>query len=176
MVEEEAMRKSREMRPESQDAGFEQKPVVEQKESQAESREDASRDGEQRDEAEQQAEPVQVKMPTAAEAVPTVAPVKDPVLVDIENLLSDDLTDLFLALPDEKKWEFKQKGEETASKIQEMVQGGKLKVKKIFDLIRDWLKIVPGVNKFFLEQEAKIKADKIMHYAEEQRKASQNQV
>jgi len=26
----------------------------------------------------------------------------------------------------------------------------------------DWLKILPGVNKFFLEQEAKIKTDKIL--------------
>jgi hypothetical protein len=38
----------------------------------------------------------------------------------------------------------------------------KIKVNKIIDLIRRWLKLIPGINKFFLEQEVKIKADKII--------------
>ena len=33
---------------------------------------------------------------------------------------------------------------------------------KIIDVIKKWLSIIPGINKFFLEQEAKIKTDKIM--------------
>ena len=109
--------------------------------------------------------------------MPSVATVeKDAVLVDIETMLAEDLTELFLALPDEKKWEFKQKGEETAGKIREMIAQGKVKMKKIFDLIREWLQMVPGVNTYFLQQEAKIKADKVLKYAEEQMKASQHSV
>jgi hypothetical protein len=42
--------------------------------------------------------------------------------------------------------------------------------KKIFVLIRAWLKIIPGVNRFFLEQEAKIKTDKILFVTEEEKK------
>ena len=42
------------------------------------------------------------------------------------------------------------------------MQQTKIQVKKIFILIISWLKIIPGVNKFFLEQEAKIKADRIL--------------
>jgi len=62
----------------------------------------------------------------------------------------------------EKQGEFKQKGEETAGKIRSMVETAKENARKIFDLIRDWLRVIPGVNRFFLEQEAKIKTDKIL--------------
>ena len=37
------------------------------------------------------------------------------------------------------------------------------KAKKIFQLILEWLKLLPGINRFFLEQEAKIKTDRIIH-------------
>jgi hypothetical protein len=30
------------------------------------------------------------------------------------------------------------------------------------DVIKRWLSIIPGINKFFLEQDAKIKAEKII--------------
>ena len=32
-------------------------------------------------------------------------------------------------------------------------------------LIREWLKVIPGINKFFLEQTVKIKTDKIINRA-----------
>jgi len=57
---------------------------------------------------------------------------------------------------------FKLKGEETVTKINELLSHTKVKVNKIIALIRDWLKLIPGINKFFLEQETKIKADKII--------------
>ena len=53
-------------------------------------------------------------------------------------------------------------GEETASKIAQLLEAAKVKTRKIFDLIVKWLRIIPGINRFFLEQEAKIKADKIL--------------
>ena len=43
----------------------------------------------------------------------------------------------------------------------------KLKVKKVVNLIKKWLTMIPGVNKFFLEQEAKIKTDEIVKLKED---------
>ncbi len=60
------------------------------------------------------------------------------------------------------KQEFKIKGEQTAGKIRELLNVARVKAKKIFHLIVEWLKILPGINRFFLEQEAKIKTDKIL--------------
>ena len=55
-------------------------------------------------------------------------------------------------------------GETTAQKIKEAVLKKTTRIKDIVHLIIGWLKSLPGVNKFFIEQEAKIKADKIMRY------------
>lgn len=89
---------------------------------------------------------------------------------EIESILAEDLTDLYLAMPPDKQQEFKIKGEQTASKVRELVQAAKINAKKIFQLIRDWMMMIPGVNRFFLEQEAKIKTDKILIVAEEEQK------
>ena len=37
-----------------------------------------------------------------------------------------------------------------------------IKIKKIFSLLLAWLRMLPGVGVFFLEQDANIKADKIL--------------
>jgi hypothetical protein len=42
-----------------------------------------------------------------------------------------------------------------------MIQSGKVNIKKIRNLIIRWLRVIPGVNRYFLEQEAKIKTDRI---------------
>lgn len=103
-------------------------------------------------------------VPAPAPVVPRqTVPAKDPMTARIEDVLADDLTDVFLKMSPEKQAEFKQKGEETASAIRQMIEGAKVNARKVFDLIRDWLKLIPGVNKFFLEQEAKIKTDKILN-------------
>lgn len=95
-------------------------------------------------------------------AAPVVTKSED--LVAIEKILSEGLDDLYTKLPDNRKTEFKQKGEETASAIEKLLQGAKVKMKKVINVIRDWLLMIPGVNKFFLEQEIKIKADKLLDY------------
>lgn len=104
-------------------------------------------------------EPVVLPTPVPA-AAPVYVP-KDPLTQEIENVLSEDLTDVFLSLSPEKRAIFKAKGEETASAIQKLLVNAHANAKKIFSLIRAWLKLLPGVNRFFLEQEAKIKTDKI---------------
>lgn len=80
----------------------------------------------------------------------------------IDNILAEGLNDIYLKMKPADQAVFKKKGEETVAKISELLNQTKVKISKIVDLIRRWLKLIPGVNKFFLEQEAKIKADKIV--------------
>jgi len=80
----------------------------------------------------------------------------------IENFLAAGLEDIYLKLPLEKQIEFRREGEETAEKINKLLEKTKINLGKIVDLIRKWLSLLPGVNKFFLEQEVKIKADEIV--------------
>jgi len=80
----------------------------------------------------------------------------------IEQILSDGLSETYLQMPPQVQAEFRAKGEETTRKINVLLSQAKVKIKKVVELIRNWLKIIPGVNRFFLEQEAKIKADQIV--------------
>ena len=83
-------------------------------------------------------------------------------LKEIDDILSEGLEDVFLALSSEKQANFKQVGEETKVKINILLQKTQIKVEQIVNLIKKWLGIIPSVNYYYLEQEAKIKADKIM--------------
>ncbi|MBD3311438.1 MAG: hypothetical protein GF349_03005 [Candidatus Magasanikbacteria bacterium] len=87
---------------------------------------------------------------------------RDELSLQIEKIMEEGLDEAFESLTPTQKQEFKIKGEETAIKIRNLLRSAKVKVKEVFTLIIEWLKILPGVNKFFLEQEAKIKADKIL--------------
>lgn len=88
--------------------------------------------------------------------------VKDDFMVKIEKILEEGLEDAYRELSPAEQQEFKIKGEETAWEIKQAVQKAKVRVKEIFLLIVKWLSMLPGVNNFFAEQEAKIKADKII--------------
>lgn len=88
--------------------------------------------------------------------------VRDEVTLRVEKIMEEGLGDAFKEMTPVQQQEFKIKGEQIAQEIRDLMRGNRLKVKKIFSLILDWLKLLPGVNKFFLEQEAKIKADKII--------------
>ncbi len=93
---------------------------------------------------------------------PITSAVRDEVVVRIEKIMEDGVGDAFQRLSPTARQEFKLKGEQTALKIRELLKSSRIKVKKIFQLIFEWLKILPGVNRFFLEQEAKIKTDHII--------------
>lgn len=90
---------------------------------------------------------------------------KDKDLVNIENILSENLAEAFMQLSPEKQQEFKEEGEKVANTIWQMVESAKIQVRKVITLIKDWLKKLPGLNKFFLEQETKLKTDKIIALA-----------
>lgn len=105
-------------------------------------------------------------IPAAVVAAPSAPPappvVKTPAQQQIENILAEDLDKIYADLPAAIQLEFKVKGEQTASKITLLLQKTKIKISEIIKLIKEWLKTIPGINQFFLEQEAKIKADKIV--------------
>jgi hypothetical protein len=80
----------------------------------------------------------------------------------IDKILSAGLEDAYLSLSPQLQKEFKIKGEETSQKINKLLNKVRVNIGKIVKLIRNWLLIIPKINPFFLEQEAKIKADKII--------------
>lgn len=108
-------------------------------------------------------------VPSAAPQPEPQASAKSPTLAKIENILQEDLEDLYFQMPPDRQKEFREVGEKTAFKIEHMVRGVKVHVKKVLELIIRWLKIIPGINRFFLEQEAKIKTEEILKLKEEQK-------
>lgn len=81
---------------------------------------------------------------------------------DVENILSEGLEETYRRLDPATQARFKQTGETTAGAIAGLLSEARIQVRKILDLLIGWLRIIPGVNQHFLEQEAKIKADKLM--------------
>lgn len=88
----------------------------------------------------------------------------------IESILSDNLQKTYQSLPENLKGQFKEKGEETARQIEKIISQAKIAVHKIVELIKNWLSMIPKVNKFFLEQETKIKTGKILELAKKRKK------
>lgn len=107
-----------------------------------------------------------VKTDSGAAASATTS-VKSEDIVKIETILAEGLENLYKELPDNRKQEFKLKGEETAKEVGGLLGAAKVKIHKIVKLIVAWLKMIPGVNKFFLEQESKIKADRLLEFKRE---------
>ena len=103
--------------------------------------------------------------PATATPAPYTPSAKPEQLIGVEKIMSDGLEKVFVEMSPEEQQKFKIKGEETAIKIWQTLQSAKIQVQKIIDLIRGWLKMVPGINRYFLEQETKIKTDKIIELA-----------
>lgn len=97
----------------------------------------------------------------AAQPLATAAP-KSEARQEIEALLSEGLTDIYQTMTPQQQEVFRQKGEEAATAIEQMMTGFKASARKVVDVIRAWLSTIPGVNKFFLEQESKLKTDEIL--------------
>ncbi len=106
-------------------------------------------------------EPEQPQRPSVAPPAAPAIP-KDPVQQEIEDILSEDLGPMFRALDPERQLKFKHEGERVAGVIRTMMHHVTVRAKTFIELIRKWLRLIPGVNKFFLEQEAKIKTDQLM--------------
>jgi len=104
----------------------------------------------------------EVKTVPTTQVSPTVVSSQTKIEKDIEGILAKGLDNVFLSMDAGTQQEFKKKGEETSQAIVVLLQKAKLKVKKIINLIVSWLKIIPRVNKYYIEQEAKIKTEEIL--------------
>ena len=102
-------------------------------------------------------------------AAPSAVAGKDEVIIEVENILEEGLGEFYTSLPEDARPLFKKKGEEVSLEIAEMVRTFRFRVGRAFELITDWLKTIPGVNRFFLEQEAKIKTDRLVQLVQTRR-------
>ncbi|HKL16938.1 MAG TPA: hypothetical protein VJ900_01030 [Patescibacteria group bacterium] len=90
---------------------------------------------------------------------------QDKTLKAIEDILSQDIKKYYDTMDQKQRSEFKKRGEEAALKIKKIIKEAKIAVNKVVNLIKNWLFFIPGVNKYFLEQETKIKTEKILDLA-----------
>jgi len=81
---------------------------------------------------------------------------------EVEQILADGLQELYMSLPPAEQQKFKIEGEKAAREVVGLLGQVKVKIDQIISVIRHWLVSLPGVNKFFIEQEAKIKAQKLL--------------
>lgn len=84
------------------------------------------------------------------------------ILHKVEEILSQGMEQIYLSMDAAAQATFKAKGEETSQKIASLMSKTKVQLKQVIGLIVEWLRVVPTINKYFIEQEAKIKADAIM--------------
>ena len=107
-------------------------------------------------------------MAPASVGAPGIDITDSPLHQNVEAILEDDLEELYFSMNEQQQEKFKKKGEQTASQIVKLIKAGKATFRKIFKLILSWLKFIPGVNKYFLEQEAKIKSDRVLELSKEE--------
>jgi hypothetical protein len=111
---------------------------------------------------EQEATPVEVNLSDDTNQTTPQASNAQIVLQKVENILSQDMDKAFLSMDVATQHQFKVKGEQTGRQITVLLQKGKVTVQKIISLILEWLRIIPQVNRHYIEQEAKIKAENII--------------
>lgn len=162
--------------PAEKEAGFDEVAVAEEQalEQMEEAREEERGFLENVTETEeaQAATPAPAAQPTALQEPEG----KDEVLLEVEKILEDGLEPLYQSMDATAKEKFQKKGKEVSNRIANMVRSFKLKMDRVILLIRSWLLTIPGVNKFFLEQEAKIKADKVLDLEEAIRMDVENKI
>ena len=161
------------VKPGKEKAAEEPRPI-EIFETKLEKESEAGAEAEKEDVSSKPAEPDQPVV--VATPKPTDEPATDRLTEEIEDIMEEDLTDLFLSMDPKQQQEFKEKGEETLGKIRELVGKAKVNARKVFSLLKDWLKIIPGVNRFFLLQEAKLKTDKILLVSEEEKRRGSGKI
>ena len=102
---------------------------------------------------EKPSEAVKPISPTKPLAPPRPAPVAadeglSERIKEIDNILADGLHNIFLQLETKQQERFKAEGEKTVLKINQLLSETKVRVNKIVKLIKDWLKLIPGLINF----------------------------
>ncbi|MDO8581334.1 MAG: hypothetical protein Q7S16_00460 [bacterium] len=111
-----------------------------------------------------------VALPSKEEVLPLSVTKKSEELQAIEEILEENLEEAYWQMPPAMRQQFKEQGEDTAKKIERLLNALHLNILKVLRLLQKWLSIIPHINSFFLEQEAKIKADKIIALHRERNK------
>lgn len=111
--------------------------------------------------------PTTVVAPQAGQATqaPAQEAVKDEVTIEVEKILEYGLGDYIPDMPEEARERFLKKGGEVAAQLSVMVRTLNVQVSLVVGLIKEWLLTIPGVNRYYIEQEAKIKTDQIVELA-----------
>jgi hypothetical protein len=123
----------------------------------------------------QEQQRVGFKRKSATQTIPAALS-KSATLKEVEDLLTEDLTDIYQSMTPQEQIAFRQKGEEVAHSIEKLVVTFRATTRKVLDLIRSWLAMIPRVNRYFLEQESKIKTDEIMKLQKKVKKEAKKRV
>jgi len=107
-------------------------------------------------------------VPNSTQSEEFLSPEEEYELNEVENILEEDLSDVYNSLDPKTKADFKKQGEQTTRIIIGLLHKVHIKTRLIIKIIVKWLKIIPGLNRHFIEQEAKIKTDKIVEMHEEE--------
>lgn len=113
-----------------------------------------------------------VPLPNVTPTPVAIHPPAGTLVKNIEGTMAVGLEDAYLAMDPATQQKFKQVGEETATAIEKLLEQSKIQVKKIVSLLLRWLRIIPRVNPYYLEQQAKIKADAIVNLKHPPRQGS----
>ncbi len=101
-------------------------------------------------------------VPPPPPSAPTAVQPKSATRKEVETVLSQGLTDVYKSMNPQEQEQFRAKGEQVASGIEQMIATFTATTRRVLQLIREWLMLIPRVNKFFLEQESKLKTDEVM--------------
>ena len=148
--------------PEAQPSRTEQRPPQPEQYRQPEQRQPTERREQPRPQARQQQ-----RQPTAAQPPTPTAPPPPPgqksaTYHQVETILEEGLEESWRTMNPQEQQMFKLEGEVTTSLISDLIATAKATAEAVLDLIKNWLKLIPRVNTFFLEQQGKIKTDKII--------------
>ena len=107
--------------------------------------------------------PAQPQPPGFSTPQPAVqAPATKELEREIQHILSEDIADIYRQLPPERKTLVAQEGRVATSRIMDLLHETTVRLKELVKVLRAWLQKIPGLNRFFVEQEARIKARKIL--------------
>lgn len=99
----------------------------------------------------------------SAPEVPKQSLGKSEAEIQVEGVLEEGMQEAFSSMDQQHQHMFKEAGEHTAREIVSVMNAVKVQTQQVFELIKAWLRIIPGVSKWYVIQEAKIKTDKILH-------------
>lgn len=115
--------------------------------------------------------PAPAQEPAAQVITPPVS-TKSETRKEIESILQSGLAEMYVKMTPQEQQAFSAAANETASKLETLMDQFKASAREVLRLIKAWLSKIPRVNAFFLEQASKIKTDEIIHLQVERKKQS----